>query len=172
MSRIQRVKDAIAYTLHKIEVQIKTIHDQGGTAPEGIIGFRNGLALADHHINMRPGEVQMIDLDQRRKSRIGKVEPAVEVAEADEQEYEYLVDRIIAQARAVCWTEEPAEEIKVLGHKIGELDEFVSEKLSATMDSAGTDESLDAPDAGSEAQESSSLSPAAFSPTSAEFNGA
>lgn len=170
MSRMERVKEALTKTLTEVESSIRTIHDQGGTAPREMIGFRNGLALADHHINMRLGRAQMIELDPRRIVRTEKVEKAYEIPEADEQEYEYLIDKVLGQARAVCWTEDSDElkrAIKTLGHKIMDLDLFVADKMK---EGAGKGEVAPAPDAGGSSQEGSSPSPA--SPTQDLFNGA
>jgi hypothetical protein len=168
MSRMERVKEALAKTLSEVESNIKTIHDEGGTAPREMIGFRNGLALADHHINLRSGKATMIDLSAQRIVRTEKMERAYEIAEADEQEYEYLIDQVLTAARAVCWTEAEGREpvVRELGKKIIGLDQFVTARLHE----AGQGEVAGTPDAVAISQEGSSPSPA--TPSAAEFNGA
>lgn len=156
MSRMERVKEALQSAQNGMEAQIAEIHSQGRVAPPDLIGMRNGLELANHHLQMKFGEPKLIQVDPRYRARN---ENAETVAEKDEQEYQFLCSEIIGQARAVCWSEgeELANNIKQLGCKIKELDSFIDAKLVA----AGQGEIVGATDAGTDSQDGSSPSPAA-----------
>jgi hypothetical protein len=159
MSRMERVKDALLSAQNGMDNQIVEIHKRGQVAPADLIGMRNGLALANHHLQAKSGDPQFIQVDPRYAARN---EGAETMEEKDQQEYEFLMEKIVTQARTVCWTEgdELSEEIKQMGCRIKDLDSFIDAKLLA----AGKGEVVSASDASADSQGGSSPSPAASSP--------
>lgn len=123
--RMNRVKDALASVLSDVRAK----HDLHPNLY--IAGYHNGLALAEHHINMRLGKPVQVEV---KAFKVGNAPLAANDPGADygsEQEYESLVDRILQQVEIVCWSEgdDHAAAVIELGRRKLELNNFVEDML-------------------------------------------
>lgn len=180
MSRMERVKAALASTITKLRGEIETSHKMGRVPQDYSLGFANGLIFADHHINLRDGSPKFYE----RTTSIGALPKPVVLhsgnAILDEQTYQFLQDEMILKARNF------AQQAKVEG-KIVELtsdsilalvefqaalekmDKFVTEQVE--FQQAAQAEISGSLDAGTESHEGSNPS-AAEAHIEAGFNGA
>lgn len=153
--RMNRVKDAIKATLEKVRAQaLANRHPY-------LVGFANGLALADHHVNMRDGSPVMIEQFQVQRA-------SPEPIDLDAEKYEELRDEVVENARALL----KATRMENLGDRefatesaTGELENAVLalEDFSAKLQEAGPGEAASAPDAGASDQVGATPAPASNS---------
>lgn len=172
MSRIQRVKDALASTVAKLSDEIKAIQAQGKTPAGYSLGFANGLIFANHHINLRDGEPKFFNATTS-VGTLPKPQPLKSAEEAAaEQEYEYLVDKVLTASRELLVAHEATEEVDPtpimdeLKTAFTNLDSFIEEQVN--MEKAGQGEAQAAPDAGSSDQAGASPAPAPIDFTNPE----
>lgn len=102
MSRMERIKDAIASTVAKLRSEVEASHKKGRIPADYSLGFANGIIFCDHHINMRSGEPKFYDrttsIGSLPKPVVLKTDKYGDMQGADEI-FESLRDKVILDAR-------------------------------------------------------------------------
>lgn len=125
-----------------------------------IAGFYNGMALCHHHLQGYAGKPDAIEVPAFRVDPPKPLEP--QPPARDEQEYEFLIDKVLTASRAVLTSilddslHSAPTGTQDLFSALHDLDSFIDGK----MEEAGQGESTGAQDAGAQGQEGSSPSPA------------
>lgn len=121
MGRAASIAHVIWEQMGDIREQIHNAKREGLSVPNYIVGFHNGLAFARHQLLGTKGTPQgLLDAENEIVTKTNP-EPLAE----DEQEYEFLVDKLVTAARDQAAT----GSLQIVAEALSAIDSFVAAKL-------------------------------------------